>query len=145
MIKVEGQHCFSSVGQEERCEPRGSVRGHSQALEDRWDLCYPSPGILFESIEDAGLESLEDHAISPLDLTISTWVYDRGPVDPDAVSITEVQELLPGEVSFVVSDDTVRKTKTVDDVKEELDRLFRVNVGDGLRLYPFGEFVHRYE
>ena len=70
---------------------------------------------------------------------------DRGPIDPDAVSIIEVQELLPGEVSSVVSDDIVRNTKTIDDVQEELDRLFRANVGDGLYLYPLGEFVHRYE
>ena len=26
MIEVGGQHCFSYVGQEERCKPRGSVR-----------------------------------------------------------------------------------------------------------------------
>ena len=45
----------------------------------------------------------------------------------------------------MVSDDTVRNTKTVDDVEEELDRLFQTNVGDGLRLYPLGEFVHCYE
>ena len=45
----------------------------------------------------------------------------------------------------MVSDDTVRNTETVDDVKEELDRLFRANVGDGLHLYLLGEFVHRYE
>ena len=50
----------------------------------------PSPGILFESVEDAGLESLEDHAIAPLDLTVSTWMFNQGPIDPDAVSITEV-------------------------------------------------------
>ena len=70
---------------------------------------------------------------------------DRGPVDPGAVSITEVQELFPGEVSSVVSNDTVRNTKTVDDVEVELDRLFRANVGDGFCLYPLGEFVHWYE
>ena len=45
----------------------------------------------------------------------------------------------------MVTDDAVRNTETVDDVKEELDRLFRANVGDGLCLYPLGEFVHRYE
>ena len=33
----------------------------------------------------------------------------------------------------------------VDDVKEELDRLIQANVGDGLHLYPLGEFVHCYE
>ena len=33
----------------------------------------------------------------------------------------------------------------VDDVEEELDRLFRADIGDGLRLYPLGEFVDHYE
>ena len=51
---------------------------------------------------------MEGHAIGLLDLTIGMWVPDRGPIDPDAVSITEVQELLPGEVCFVVGDNTVR-------------------------------------
>ena len=59
-------------------------------------------------------------------------MFDRGLVDPDVVSITEVQELLSGEVSPVVSDDTVRNAKPVDDVEEEFDRLFRADVGDGL-------------
>ena len=90
MVEVGGQHYFSSVGQEEGCEPYGSVRGHSQAPEDRWDLCNPSPSVLVESIEDAWLKSLKDHAIGTLDLTICTWMSDRGPVDPNVVSITEV-------------------------------------------------------
>ena len=50
VVEVGGQHCFSSVGQEERCEPCGSVWGRSQALEDRWDLCDPSLGVLVESV-----------------------------------------------------------------------------------------------
>ena len=90
VVEVGGQHCFSSVGQEEWCEPCRSVQGSSQAPEDRWDLYNPSPIILFESVEDAGLKSLEDHAIGMLDLAVNTWISDRGPVDPDAVSITEV-------------------------------------------------------
>ena len=72
-------------------------------------------------------------------------MFDRGPVDSDAVSITEVQELLPGEVSSMVSDDTVRNAEPVDDVEEEFDRLFRVDVGDALGLYPLGELVDCYE
>ena len=68
-------------------------------------------GILFESIEDAGLESSEDHAIGPLDLTVSTRMFYRGPINPDAISIIEVQELLPDEVCSVVGDDTVRNTE----------------------------------
>ena len=70
---------------------------------------------------------------------------DRGPIDPDVVSIIEVQELLPGEVCSVVGDDIVRDTKPIDDDEEELDRLFRADIGDGLRLYPLGELVHHHE
>ena len=29
VVEVEGQYCFSSIGQEEGCEPCGSVRGCS--------------------------------------------------------------------------------------------------------------------
>ena len=36
-------------------------------------------------------------------------------------------------------------TPNRDDVEEELDRLFRADVGDGLCLYPLGKFVDRYE
>ena len=70
---------------------------------------------------------------------------DRGSVDLDVVSITEVQELLPGEVSPMVSDDAVRNAEPVDDVEEEFDRLFRVDVGDGFSLYPLGELIDCYE
>jgi len=34
VVEVRGQHCFSSIGQEEGCEPYGLVQSHSQALED---------------------------------------------------------------------------------------------------------------
>ena len=79
------------------------------------------------------------------DLTVGTWVSDRGPVDSDAVSITKVQELFPSEVSPMVSDDAVRNTEPVDVVEEEFDRFFRADVGDGLGLYPLGELVNCYE
>ena len=45
----------------------------------------------------------------------------------------------------MVGDDTVRNTEMVDDVEEEFDCLFQADVGDGLGLYPLGEFVDRYE
>ena len=101
--------------------------------------------MLFEPIENVRLKSLEDHAIGLLDLTVGPWVPNRGPIDPNAISIIEVWELLPSEVCSVVGDDTVRNTKPIDDVEEELDHLFQVDIGDGLRLYPLGELVHSYE
>ena len=70
---------------------------------------------------------------------------DRGLVDPDAVSVTEVYELLSGKVGPVASDDTVGNTEPVDDVEEKFDCLLRADVGDGLGLYPLGEFVDCYE
>ena len=45
----------------------------------------------------------------------------------------------------MVSDDTIRNTKPVDDVEEEFDYLLRPDVGDGFGLYPLGEFVDCYE
>ena len=45
----------------------------------------------------------------------------------------------------MASDDIVRNIEPVDDIEEELDRLLRADVGDGLRLYSLGEFVDRYE
>ena len=45
----------------------------------------------------------------------------------------------------MVSDDTIRNAKPVDDVDEELDWLLLADVSDGHRLNPLGEFVHRYE
>ena len=98
-----------------------------------------------ESVEDARLESLEDHAVGVFDLTVSSWMSDRSPIDSDAVSIAEVLELLLGEVSPVVSDDTIRNAESIDEVEEEFDRLFRAKTGDGLGLYPFGELIDCYE
>jgi len=55
--------------------------------------------------------------------------------------IAEVQELFASELSAIVGDDDVGNPKPVNDVGEEKDGLFRVDIGDGLSLDPFGEFV----
>ena len=45
----------------------------------------------------------------------------------------------------MVSDNTVRNAESIDDVEEEFDRLFRVEIGDGLGLYPLGKLVDCYK
>ena len=55
-----------------------------------YNLVGSVTGVFVESVEDARLESLEDHAIGAFDLTVSSWMSDRGLVDPDAISIAEV-------------------------------------------------------
>jgi hypothetical protein len=72
---------------------------------------------LFELVEDVRLESLEDFAVRSLNLPIGTWVPNRRPVDPDPVSVGEVQELLAYDVDLVVGDDGVGDTEPIDDVK----------------------------
>ena len=55
--------------------------------------------------------------------------------------IAEVQELFARELSAVVGDDDVGDPESVDDVGEEKDGLFGVDVGDGSSLHPLRELV----
>jgi hypothetical protein len=41
---------------------------------------------------------MQDHSVLPLNLFVGPRVTDRGPVYPDVVVVTEVEELLAGEV-----------------------------------------------
>jgi hypothetical protein len=70
-------------------------------------------------------------------------VSDRRPVDPDPISVSELQEPLASEIGPIVYDDGFGHTEPVDNVKEELDGLLGVGFGDGFRLDPLGELVHR--
>ena len=74
-------------------------------------------------------------------LAVSSRVGHCRPVHTDVMLIVEIQELLTGEQSAVVSDDEVGNLKPVDDVGEEKDSLLGADVGDGSSLDPFGEFV----
>jgi len=59
--------------------------------------------------------------------------------------VTEVQELFVGELRALVGDNDVGYPEPVDDVGEEEDSLFEVDVCDGSSLDPFGEFVDDYQ
>jgi hypothetical protein len=112
-----------------------------QALE-HGEFLDAACGKLFELVEDARLESLEDHPVRTLNLPVGAWVYDQCLVDPDPVSISKLQELLAYEVGPVVYDDDVGHTEPVDNVKKELDGLLGVSFGNGFHLDPLGELVH---
>jgi hypothetical protein len=68
-------------------------------------------------------------------------VSHDGPVHPDVVILTEVQELSAGELDAVVGDDGVQDPKAMDDVGEERHHLFGSDVVLGSDLDPLGEFV----
>ena len=59
-----------------------------------------------------------------------------GPIDPDVVVITELEELLSGELHAIVRDDGVWDPKAMDDVKEEQHGLLKIDCGDQSSLYP---------
>jgi hypothetical protein len=100
---------------------------------------------LVELVEDARLESLEDHAICSLCLPICVRVSERYPIDLDSVPVSEIQELLAREVGAVVGDDGVGHTKLEDDIKKKLDSLLGAKLDDWFCFNPFGELAHHDE
>jgi hypothetical protein len=58
------------VHHEERRKAGGSTGHSAQAPENKWQLGHPSGMKLLEMLEDLGLQSLQEHAIGPLDLSI---------------------------------------------------------------------------
>jgi hypothetical protein len=69
------------------------------------------------------------------------WVADRGPVHPDVVIIAEIQELLPGELGAVVSDDGVRDPEMENNVLDKIHRPLGVDLSQGLCLDSLSELV----
>ena len=68
-----------------------------------------------------------------------------GPVNTDVVPITEVQKLFASELCAIVGDDDVGYPEPADDVGEEEDSLFGVDLCDGSSVDPFGELVDGYQ
>jgi hypothetical protein len=76
-----------------------------------------------------------------LDLPVCEGVSDYCPVYTDVVLIVEIQELFPGELDVVVSDDKVGDPKVEDNVLDKAYRLFGVNFGQGPSLDPYSELI----
>ena len=98
-----------------------------------------------EALENSRLQTLQDHAICSLHLSIGPRVADRGPVHADVVLVTEAKEFFAGELGAVVGDDGVRDPEAVDDVGEELDGFLGVDPSNGPGFDPLGELVDGYE
>jgi hypothetical protein len=58
------------------------------------------------------------------------------------VVVTEIQELLVGELGAIVRDDAVGYPKAMDDVGEEQRDLLRSDVSNGTGLDPLGKLVN---
>jgi hypothetical protein len=62
-------------------------------------------------------------------------------VHPYVVVVIEIQELVPGELGAVVSDDRAGDLKVEDDVLDKAYHLFGANFGHGPSLDPLSELV----
>jgi hypothetical protein len=69
-------------------------------------------------------------------------VGDHGPVHPDAIVITEIQELFPSELSVIVGDDGVWDPKIENNVLEKIYFLLAADLRQGPCLDPLSELVN---
>jgi hypothetical protein len=81
--------------------------------------------------EDAGVRALQYHAICMLNLCVHEGVGDCYPVYSDAIVITKVQELLPGELGAIIGDDRIWDPETEDYVLEKAHHLFGADFSHG--------------
>jgi hypothetical protein len=63
-----------------------------------WQLVYPLSSFLAIFIIKSLLETINYHAVRPLDLTIGPWVCNRNIFDLEARIFTELSELVGHEV-----------------------------------------------
>jgi hypothetical protein len=78
-----------------------------------------------------------------LDQPICAGVSNCCPVYSYVVVITEVQDLLSGELGVVVGDDSIGTPKAEGNVLDKSYSFFGANFGQGLSLDPLGELVNR--
>jgi hypothetical protein len=64
-------------------------------------------------------------------------VHHSCPIHTDVVIIAKAKEFLTDELGTIIGDDIVWHSKAMDDVYEEEDCLFRLDLDDRLSLNPF--------
>ena len=69
-------------------------------------------------------------------------MIDQGPIHLDSLGVVEIQKLATYELSAIVCNNAIRNSKPMDNVLNELDRPFRLEVDDGLDLDPLSELVN---
>jgi hypothetical protein len=83
---------------EERCLSCGFGRLSPEPPDDMWQLMYPLSSFLAVFIIESFIETINYHAVRPLDLTIGPWVCNRDIFDLDARIFTELPKLVGREV-----------------------------------------------
>jgi hypothetical protein len=63
-----------------------------------WQLVYPLSTFLAVFIIESFLETLDYHAVRPLDLTIGSWVCNGDVFDFNACIFTKLLELISREI-----------------------------------------------
>jgi hypothetical protein len=76
----------------------GFGRLSPEPLDDMWQFVYPLASFLAVFVIKSLLETVNYHAVRPLDLTIGPWVCNRDIFNLDARIFTELLELVGREV-----------------------------------------------
>jgi hypothetical protein len=98
-----------------------------------------------ETIEGSCLEAVEDEGVSPLDLAVALGVRDGSKTDPGAHLITEFLKRGACKLGTIVCDDAISDSEPDKDAADELDGCGCRDFADGLRFWPFGEFIDGHE
>ena len=65
-------------------------------------------------------EGIKDHAICPFDLAVGSRMGNGDVFDGDAPVFVEVPKMMTSECGSKVDDNTIRETKSMDDIFKEL-------------------------
>jgi len=97
--------------------------------------------LLFFLIEPF-LEGIEDHAVSSLDLTVSSRMSNGNVFNRNAPVLAEVPKMMAGKSCPEVGDNAVRETESVYDVFKELDCFLSSSCDEWFVLNPLGELIN---
>jgi hypothetical protein len=95
-----------------------------------------------QPIKDSRLQSLKDHAVWALHLTIALRLWHWGIINFNAQIYTKVFELHRSELSPIISDNIIGNTKLVHDFFDGFHCLGRCDSSDRLYFDPLCEFIH---
>jgi hypothetical protein len=99
----------------------GTTRGGTKRPQYRWQFIDPFSGIRLYPVKNSGLQTLKDHFIWALHLTITLQVWYWGIIDLNAWICTKVLELPHSELSSIISDNIIEHAKH--DFFDEFHRL----------------------
>jgi len=100
------------------------------------------PFDLLQLIKDMSLETIQDHTIGTLDLSISLRVCNRCITNLYAALFTVSPKSVAHKCGSQICDNAMRNLEAICNVLDELNHLFRAVLYHQKNLNPLGEFIN---